>query len=140
MKKIITAALLFSTMFLGAGLPAQTAHAACAGGGGILGVPTWYKYLDTDTALSAASGSCKPEIKEYVDGILILFAIIEIMARIAMYIAIIMVIYGGIRMIVSQGSVEEVKKARETLINAIVGLVIALISVGIVNLAGGLLG
>lgn len=138
MKKYIFSTLLLIGLLPGlffASAP-QPVMAACSSGTDILSIPTWYKYLSEDTELTAATGKCKPKIKRFSDGILILLAIVEIMIRIAIYIATIMFIYGAIKLVVSQGSPEGVKGGRNTILNAIIGLVIALVSVGLINLVG----
>lgn len=119
--------------------PSQTALAACDGGS-VLGVPHWYKYLPKDTATSDATGKCVAEFKDVGAIVLVVFAIIEIAIRVAMYIGIIFFIYGAIRMTVSQGSPEEVNKARGTIINALIGVAIGLVATAVVNFIGAQLG
>lgn len=122
--------------------PVAPVYAACgdAGSSFALGIPTWYKYLPNDDALGAATGRCVPSVNSVDDFLLIGLAIVEILLRIGTYIAIAMFIYGAIRMIISQGSPEEVKKSRDTITNAVIGLVIALLSTAVVNFMGRTLG
>lgn len=100
----------------------------------ILGLPTWFEYLDMDESCSITGpnkedGSLMwPEAIGYVA-----IAVVEIMLRLAGLIAVGFVIYGGFRYIVSQGEPDGVKAARETIINAVVGLVIAIIAAAVVN-------
>lgn len=120
--------------------PRPVAAACSSSAGSLLGIPTWYKYLQDDTGVSSATGRCVPRVSQFKDALFILLAVIEILLRVATYIAIAMFIYGAIRMIISQGSPDEIKKARDTLTNAVVGLVIALIATAVVNFVGRTLG
>ncbi len=60
-------------------------------------------------------------------------ALVEIMLRIAGLVAVGFVIYGGFRFIVSQGEPENAKAARETIMNAIIGLIITIVAAAVVN-------
>jgi ABC-type Fe3+ transport system permease subunit len=62
----------------------------------------------------------------------IALAIIEILLRIATIVSLGYVVYGGFRYITSQGEPDATKSARQTIINAMIGLVIALLATGIV--------
>jgi len=128
-----------------------------------LGVlPKWYEYLPT---APDALGHCTVNIKSScvdqnntpVDCSakgakgdptaisvqpywLIGLAAIDILARLAGFVAVIFVIYGGIRYITSSGEPENTKAARETIINALIGLIIVLIAVPAVAYIGSSLG
>lgn len=138
MKKLILSSLLLLGLLPGLFFVSapQPVSAACSAGADILSFPTWYKYLPEDAELTAVVGKCKPKVQRFSDGILILLAIVEIMIRIAIYIATIMFIFGAIKLITSQGNPDGIKNGRNTILNALIGLVIALISVGLVNLIG----
>jgi len=71
---------------------------------------------------------------------LILMGVLEMALRIAGLVAVAFVIYGGISYITSQGQPDKTKNAQETIINALVGLVIAMISVAVVSFIGNRLG
>lgn len=109
-----------------------------ASGNGALPFPTWYQYLPGQ---EGADGQC--EIRtEGLGGkviILILMGIFDILLFLAGIIAVIMVIWGGFKMLSSSGEPQKITAARTTIINALVGLVIAVIASQIVGLiAGGL--
>jgi hypothetical protein len=64
-------------------------------------------------------------------------AFFEIAMRVAALVAMGFVIYSGFRFLTSQGQPENYAAARGTLINALIGLAIALSAVALVNLVGG---
>jgi hypothetical protein len=71
---------------------------------------------------------------------LIVLAIVDILLRVAALVAVGYVVYGGVQFIVAQGEADQAKKARQTAINALIGLVIALISTGLVAFVGTRIG
>lgn len=99
--------------------------AACTGGGNFFGFPTWYEYLPCN------NGS--PAIVHLTDVWLIVAAIIEIMLRVAALAAVGYVIWGGIEFTISRGEPDKTAKARGTIINAVIGLVIAITSASIIS-------
>ncbi len=106
-------------------------------------LPTWYKYLihAGKMAVSPETGRC-----EFVDSLqiadlsLIALALVDIALRIAGLVAVGYVIYGGVQFVAAQGESDKTKKARQTVINALIGLVIALISIGLVAFIGNRIG
>lgn len=111
-----------------------------------LGLPSWHRYLEKDIK----NGRCEivgpssqedptqldwPRVVGYVS-----IAVVEILLRIASLVAVGYVVYGGFRYITSQGDPENAKSARQTIINAIIGLVIAIASASIVSFLGNRLG
>lgn len=107
----------------------------------ILGLPTWYEYLNVakDSTGSGCSvvgppgNSSNPNVDWSIAIGYIALAILEILLRLASLIAVGYVIYGGFRFITSQGEPENAKAARETVQNAVIGLVIAVIAATVVN-------
>lgn len=110
--------------------------AACqpGAGGGFLGFPTWYQYLEGEID---TSGKCSVVFDFPNDFGAILLAIFEIILRIGALAAVGFVIYGGFQYILSHGEPDRLKAARGTIINAIVGLVITLFATAFVNLIAG---
>ena len=102
-----------------------------------LGLLPWYHYLPLNA-------NC--EIQNFTilgtnsSIILILLAIIDDLLRIAGLVAFGFIIYGGIRYITSQGSPDQTSKAMSTILNAVGGLVIALVAIGVVSYLGNRLG
>jgi ABC-type Fe3+ transport system permease subunit len=95
--------------------------------GSFLGFPTWYKYLPGIEAFNGKGQptSCIPQVSQLADVWLIVAAFVEILLRIAGLAAIVFVIYGGIQYINSHGEPDKTNRARQTIINALAGLVIA---------------
>lgn len=100
----------------------------------ILGFPAWYHYLGSQMD---ASGKCTPVISGLNDIWLIVAAIIEILLRVAAIAAVIFVIWGGVEYMTSQGSPEGTSHARGTIINALIGLAIAVLSAAIISFIAG---
>jgi hypothetical protein len=95
-------------------------------------LPTWYRYLEKETI----NGRCEIVNFGFEDIPLIGLALIDIGLRIAALVAIGYIIYGGIQFVVAQGEADKTKKARQTIINALIGLVIALFATAIVTFIG----
>lgn len=137
-------ALLFVTTTGGAvmtsALP-NTVSAASTCSTSFFGIPTWYAGL-TDDAHGCAikSPADAGGLSAYIWRIAL--NVVEIILIVAGYVSVIFIIVGGFRYILSAGSPDDSVKARKTIMNAVVGLVISIFSVGIVNvvtttLAGG---
>lgn len=105
---------------------------------GFFGLPTWYKYLKGYT--EDAANTCAVRIEGLNDIWLIVLAIIEILIRLAAIVAIIFVVYGSFRLIYSRGNPEKINEARNTIVDALVGLVIAVVSIMVVIYLGNRLG
>lgn len=104
-------------------------------GGDFLGFPKWHKYLPGVN--DPVSGLCSPQLAKLNDFWLIGAAILELMIRIAALLAVIIVVYGGIRYITSQGNPDQVQQAKNTIVNALIGLVIAIAATAIVSFIAG---
>jgi hypothetical protein len=96
--------------------------------------PRWYEYL---SGIYDANGVCTPQLSGINDIWLVVAAVIEILLRVAAIVAMAMVIYGGILYATSQGSPDQTSKAKSTILNAIVGLVIAIGAAVIVSFIAG---
>ncbi len=103
-----------------------------AGISGFLGFPTWYKYLNP----RFVEGECRLDVNFLSDLPKILLAVFEIILRVGGLLAVGIIIFGGIKYVISQGEPEKTKGARTTIVNALVGLVISLSAVAIVNVIG----
>jgi hypothetical protein len=58
------------------------------------------------------------------------------MLRLAGLVATAFIVVGGVKYITSQGEPESAKNAKSTIINSLIGLMLVLLSVGIVNFVG----
>jgi hypothetical protein len=110
----------------------QTAQAACATR--FLTFPTWYNnVIDT--------GSCEVQSPEKVGGLqkfilIIAMNFIEILLQIVAYLAVGYIMWGGFKYITAYGEPGEIVVARQRILNAVIGLVIAMMSVAIVSFIG----
>jgi len=114
----------------------------CSKSGGLLGFPTWYKYLDgTVISQQIKDGKsvqiCQPMLRSIADIWLIVAAVIEMLLRVGTLISIGFIVWGGIQLITSQGEPGSVKSARETIQNAIIGLVITILATVFVGFIAG---
>lgn len=107
-------------------------------GGGFLGFPTWYKYLKTRETQVDVAGSiqCSPHLTKLSDIWLIALAVVEILLRVVVLLAIIYVLIGGIKYINSRGNADKVSSAKSTIIDALTGLIIAIIAISLINFIG----
>ena len=131
---MVTALALLGFAALGALSPAParaltaapvTQFAACDAGT-FFGFPTWYSCLPKD-----ATGH--PVVQKLEDLWLIAFPLLESGIKLAGYTAVGFVIWGGIRFIKSQGNAGEITAARDTIRDALIGLVICISAVAIVQ-------
>src|ERR1035437_4354773 len=85
-------------------------------GGSFLSFPNWFHYLPgiwasppgiDPTHATASQLICNPSFTSLSDVWLIVAAVIEILLRLAALVAIVMVIYGGVEFITSQGEPEK---------------------------------
>lgn len=113
---------------------------------GFFGLPHWYKYLevqktheyiDDEGRRRVLDIDCVPQISGLNDFWLIGLALIELLTRIAVLIAIIYVIYAGIKYSESRGNTDKAASAKNTLIDAITGLLIALTATALISFLGG---
>lgn len=140
MKKAILASLMFigftlfpsSVSAQSAVISTATNFAATCQSGSVylLGLKTW------DACLNHSSGGA-PEITSLPDIWLIVLVLIEDAIILAGYIAAGFIIWGGISFIKSQGDPKQISDSKQVIFNAVIGLIIALISVAIVNFIAG---
>lgn len=96
-----------------------------------LTIPAWYRGVtdaDCNVSVEASGGDLTTFIWKIV------FNIVEAMLHVVAYIAAGFVIVGGFKYLTSAGSADANAKGRKTILNAIIGLVISIMSIGIVNL------
>lgn len=124
----------------------SAASAACSKNG-FFGFPHWYKYLDVQQIDINGTKTCQvvnfhllSDGKAPSDLPLVILAILDIMLRIAGLVAVGFVIYGAIQYITSQGEPDGIKKAQNTIVNALIGMVIAITATAAVAFIGNTLG
>ncbi len=110
--------------------------AACAEKS-FFGLNPWYHYINQAGKMDA---SCNVTSFQLLgrdsDLVLVILAIVDDLLRLAGLVAVGFVIYAGIKYITSQGSPDETSKAQSTLVNALIGLAVALLAVAFVAFIG----
>lgn len=143
MRKLLSiiSLALFSSVMIATAAPSFAGAATTpdnsptCGGAKFLTMPAWYKGVaakdangDCNVSVEAAGGDLKTFIWK------IAFNIVEIMLNIVAYVSAAFVIVGGFKYLTSAGSPDGNVKGRKTILNAVVGLIISIMSIGIVNL------
>lgn len=131
---ILTLAIAsFSVVSLSFLSPTPALADACDDKGKILTLKPWYNGLAKEGNCAIKSpGSDPAEVSKFAWTIGLNIA--EDIMQLAGYVAVGLVIYGGFIFMTSTGSPDRAAAGRKTLINALVGLAIAIFSVAIVNL------
>ena len=108
-----------------------------------LGLTSWYHYLPA----SDFDGNCNIKHFHFLSGAtpggdisLILLAVVDDLLRIAGIAAVGFVVYGAIQYIASQGSPEATAKAQSTIINALIGMAVAVASIAFISFLANKLG
>jgi hypothetical protein len=124
-----------------------TKDTPCPGNPTFFGLVPWYQYLK----IGRDPVTLKCEVMNFnalppngttggaastSSFLLIGIAVVDDLLRIAGIAAFAYVVYGGVRYITSQGSPEGAAQAQATIMNGLIGLVIALLSVAIVSFIG----
>ena len=97
-----------------------------------LGLPTWYR------GLTVSDTNCEIQSPDKVGGLSnfiwrIALNVVEMGLWIVGYIAAFFILYGGFQLFMSEGIVDKRVKAQKTMINALIGLVLSIVSIGLVN-------
>jgi hypothetical protein len=138
MKKLIRhfLAIIFVVSAIGVATPilSTTPAKACAPET-LLTFPAWYKgLLDTGTC-NLKSPTAAGGLQVYIWKIAL--NIIDIIMQLVAYCAAGFIIYGGFQFITQTDSADSMAKARTTILNAVIGMVIAISAAAIVNAIGG---
>ncbi len=100
-----------------------------------LGLPKWYKYMQGS---EDAFGKCIPTFDPNNPASIwsIALVAIEILLRLITIIAVGFVIYGGFQYMTSAGQPEKIKAAKDTIINALIGVAISVVAASVVSFIG----
>jgi hypothetical protein len=117
----------------------QSASAACQER--VLTFPAWYRgILESNCTIknpaSFDTGAGKG------DGLAIFITkiglnVIEFMLQLVGYLSVAFIIVGGYKYLIGAGASDDIAKAKKTILNAIIGLIISIFSVAIVNVVAG---
>jgi TRAP-type C4-dicarboxylate transport system permease small subunit len=86
-----------------------------------LGFPSWTRGLTVDAGCTVANFALN-------DVWVVVLNVLEILLRVGALLAVGYIIYGGFKMIASQGQPDQTKSAKDTIVNAVVGVIITMIS------------
>lgn len=104
------------------------------------GIPVWYKYLPQEVVTNASGSTCELSQRVAFDNLNVFLsiglAIIEILLRVGALVAVGYIIYAGFMYLTSNGDPERAKNAKDTILNALIGLVIAIIATALVGFLG----
>lgn len=106
------------------------------------GLVPWYHYLPTSdfSGCSIRNFNLLPGAGQTSDVPLVLLAVIDDLLRVAALVAIGFVLYGAFQLVTSQGEAEATARARTTIINALIGMAVAILAVALVSFLGAKLG
>jgi hypothetical protein len=110
-------------------VPSQVAFAAADGCTTKFGIPTWYRYLPT-------TSKCEVIDKDLNGKTVFPFIILgatDIALWLAGLLAVFMILWGGYKFILSDGNPDQIAGARKTILNAVIGLVIAIFAAQVVK-------
>ena len=125
--------VLFGSTALTIATPTTSAAQGAGCQDTFLGFPAWYKGLTTGSDCSIkAPGQGSGELAKFIWRIAL--NVLEIVLRIIGILAVAFIIYGGFQYLTSSGSPERAAGAMKTIVNASVGLVIALGVMALQNL------
>jgi len=129
--------IVINLLAAGVVLLPQPAYAAsqeeCEGNASITILPKWYRYLNPHWGDPDGSG---PEGESCVLDAVFPSAIPAILLAVFGIISVVFITYGGFQYLITTGEPDKAKNARTTIINALVGLMIAIFATVIVNLVG----
>ena len=112
----------------------------------ILGINPWYKNLLKSTAGGGGTpDNCEVTMPNDPKGgknvglfvTVIVLNIIQAALAVVAYVTVFFIIKGGFKYMTSTGSSDGMQSAKKTISNAVIGLVIAILSASIVNAIGG---
>jgi uncharacterized membrane protein YccC len=109
-------------------------------GGTFFGLEPWYAYLKLSSNCSVSSFQVLPSGSTPSDVPLILLAVVDDLLRVAGLVAVGFVIYAAFEYLTSQGNPEQTGKAQSTIINALIGLAIAMVAIAVVSFLGNKFG
>jgi len=96
-------------------------------------IPPWWEYMN---GAYDPLGQCTPTFAFPGDLFALGFAILDMLLRVAGFVAVVSIIIAGVQYITSVGNSEAVTNARKRIINALTGLAIALIATAVVSFVG----
>lgn len=135
--------LVMVSIIGGAGVSLVKSDVALAGGPckpdseRVLGFPYWYRGLDVESTSTSCEIKAPGNIQTFIGQIAV--NLVEVAMVAVGYISFAFIVMGGFQFITSLGSSEKMAAARTTIMNACIGLVIAISSTAIIRTFMGIL-
>lgn len=100
-----------------------------------LTIPPWYRGLTNDKCDIVSPGDSTEQLNTFIWTIVL--NVIEILLHLVGYVTIFFIILGGFKYMTAAGSSDGMAKAKTTIMNAVIGLVLSIVSIAIVNVVAG---
>ncbi|HET6864209.1 MAG TPA: hypothetical protein VFH37_03370 [Candidatus Saccharimonadales bacterium] len=97
-------------------------------------LPPWWEYIKSGS--TDALGQCAPNFNFPTDIWLVGLAVLDMLLRLAGFVAVISIIIAGFQYQFTMGNPEKAAAARRRLYNSLIGLAIALIATAVVTFIG----
>ena len=110
--------------------PGQTAAAVACPDQSMLGFPAWFNGLEC-TGDATTGYTVTP--KTVNDTWIIVMNVIQWLILAGGYVALYFIIWSGFKFITAEGEPDKIKQARQTITNAVIGLIIVLVAVAVVR-------
>ena len=138
MKNIILTISLIVVGAFGANIVISETSAAACPDGKIMTLKPWYDRLLDDNCNIKSPGNDTNAQANFIWKIVL--NIIEDLLQVVGYATTGYIMYGGFLMMTSVGSPDKAAHARKTILSAVVGLIVTLLSIAIVNLISSTIG
>jgi hypothetical protein len=118
----------------------------CDKSNGFFGLTPWWGYLPNSSFLKGDRGSCEITNFNFFGGgqasdiPLVLLAVVDDLLKIAGLVAVGFIIYGAFLYVGSQGSPDQTARAQSTILNALIGLAVAITAIVLVTFLGSQFG
>lgn len=124
-------------------MPSSTVYAATCSNG-FFSFPAWYRGVIDDKTCQVKSPSSFNSGTGKNDGTgkfvtIIVLNVIEILMQLVGYLSITFIIWGGFQYMLARGESAKVVSAKKTITNALIGLVLSIVSVIVVRAIGGII-
>ena len=145
MKRFLVSLLIAVSLFgavIAPSLGFATPAAAACSDKAILGITVWYRGLIKEKTDTSGNKYCSVEpdgsnLTKFIT--MIILNLLQAAFTIAAYVTVFFIIKGGFAYMTSAGSSDGMANAKKTITNAVIGLVIVLLSAGIINTIAGIL-
>lgn len=139
MRRLLAALLVMMSLGVSMLAPAvivsETAAASCPSS--VLGVTVWYRGLTDKNCNIQSPGHGDNDLSVFITKVIL--NVIQAGLALAAYVAVFFIIKGGFSYMISAGSSDGMSGAKKTVTEAVVGLIIVLLSAVIVNTIAGIL-